>query len=111
MSAFSKAKPQVSSGYIWEFAKIGGTSLGVSIIRTVVFGGLYWGPLFGETTICRRGFTCYMDLISVFNGPCGYACLRPARVSSFASERGMSIVPSGIRVVMEPRKVSWESWL
>ena len=52
-----------------------------------------------------------MDLISVFNGPCGYARLRQARVSSFASERGMSIVPYGIRVVMEPRKVSLENRL
>ena len=30
---------------IWEFPKIRGTLLGVPIIRTIVFGGLYWGPL------------------------------------------------------------------
>ena len=30
---------------IWEFPKIGGTLLGVPIIRTIVFWGLYWGPL------------------------------------------------------------------
>ena len=29
---------------IWEFPKIRGTILGVPIIRTVVFWGLYWGP-------------------------------------------------------------------
>ena len=27
------------------FPKIGGTLLGVTIIRIIVFGGLYWGPL------------------------------------------------------------------
>ena len=32
-------------GTIWEFPKIGGTSLGVPIRRTIVFLGLYWGPL------------------------------------------------------------------
>ena len=30
---------------IWGFPKIRGTLLGVPIIRTTVFGGLYWGPL------------------------------------------------------------------
>ena len=30
---------------IWEFPKIRGTIVGVPIIRTIVFGGLYWGPL------------------------------------------------------------------
>ena len=30
---------------IWEFPKIRGTILGVPIIRTIVFWGLYWGPL------------------------------------------------------------------
>ena len=30
---------------IWEFPKIRGTLLGVPIIRTIVFLGLYWGPL------------------------------------------------------------------
>ena len=29
---------------IWDFPKIRGTILGVSIIRTIVFWGLYWGP-------------------------------------------------------------------
>ena len=28
----------------WEFPKIRGTILGVPIIRTIVFWGLYWGP-------------------------------------------------------------------
>ena len=31
--------------YIWGFPKIGGTILGVPIIRIIVFGGLRWGPL------------------------------------------------------------------
>ena len=30
---------------IWGFPKIRGTPLGVPIIRTIVFWGLYWGPL------------------------------------------------------------------
>ena len=30
---------------IWGFPKIRGTLLGVPIIRTVIFLGLYWGPL------------------------------------------------------------------
>ena len=32
----------------WDFPKIRGTLLGVSIIRTIVFGGPYWGPLILE---------------------------------------------------------------
>ena len=38
---------------IWEFLKIRGNFLGVPILRLIVFGGLYWGPLFWETTISR----------------------------------------------------------
>ena len=30
---------------VWGFPKIGDTSLGVLLIRTTVFWGLYWGPL------------------------------------------------------------------
>ena len=36
---------RVSWGLIWGFPKIRGTFLGVPIIRTIVFWGLYWGPL------------------------------------------------------------------
>ena len=28
----------------WKFPKIRGTILGVPIVRTIVFGSLYWGP-------------------------------------------------------------------
>ena len=31
--------------YIWGFPKITGTLLGVPIIRTIIFWGLYWGSL------------------------------------------------------------------
>ena len=31
--------------YTWGFPKIRGTILGVPIIRTIVYWGLYWGPL------------------------------------------------------------------
>ena len=30
---------------MWVVPKIGGTFFGVPIIRTIVFWGLYWGPL------------------------------------------------------------------
>ena len=30
---------------IWEFPRLRGTILGVPIKRTIVFWGLYWGPL------------------------------------------------------------------
>ena len=32
-------------GAIWVFPKINGTSLGVPIIRTIVYWGLYWATL------------------------------------------------------------------
>ena len=35
--------PQLA--HVWGFPKIRGTYLGVPIIRTIVFWGLYWGPL------------------------------------------------------------------
>ena len=42
---------------IWEFPKIRGTILGVPIIRTIVFWGLYWGPLIlGNYHIVHWGF-------------------------------------------------------
>ena len=37
-------KPQAQAE-IWGLPKIRGTILGVPIIRTIVFWGLYWGPL------------------------------------------------------------------
>ena len=36
---------------IWGFPSIRGSFLGVPKIRTIVFGGLYWVPLYWETTI------------------------------------------------------------
>ena len=36
----------------WAFPKIRGTILGVAILRTIVFWGLYWGPPIWEPTIC-----------------------------------------------------------
>ena len=38
---------------IWWFPKIRGTLLGAPIIKTILFGGLYWGPLLWEMTIWR----------------------------------------------------------
>ena len=48
----SDQEPNISQcGHlIWEFPKIRGTISGVPI-RTIVFWGLSWGPLFWETTI------------------------------------------------------------
>ena len=42
LSSSSLAQPK--KGNIWGFPKIRGTFLGVPIIRTVVYLGLYWGP-------------------------------------------------------------------
>ena len=36
---------QPRRGLIWGFPKIRGTLMGVPIIGTIVFWGLYWGPL------------------------------------------------------------------
>ena len=42
-------------GYTGGFGKIRDTFLGIPIIRTIVLWGLYWVPLFWETTTwgCR----------------------------------------------------------
>ena len=42
----SCAKGETPTEYIiWRFPKIRGTFLGVPMIRTIVYWGLYWGPL------------------------------------------------------------------
>ena len=38
-------EPGFGVGFMWVAPKIRGTFLGVPIIRTIVFWGLYWGPL------------------------------------------------------------------
>ena len=44
---------QRSGAEIWGFPKIRGTFLGVPIISTIVFWGLYWGsPILGNHHIC-----------------------------------------------------------
>ena len=51
----------------WGFPKIRGTLLGVPIIRTIIFRGLYWGPaILGNYQIFR---TYLMDV-----GPCQGIC-------------------------------------
>ena len=35
----------LQQGHRWELPKITGTILGVPVIRTIAFWGLYWGPL------------------------------------------------------------------
>ena len=41
----------------WVFPKIRGTILGVPIIRTIVFWGLYWGSLIlGNYQVVKLGF-------------------------------------------------------
>ena len=42
--------PWASLKLKWGFPKIMGTFLGVPVIRIVVYWGLYWVPLFWETT-------------------------------------------------------------
>ena len=44
-AASHQASTFLSSFQIWGFPKIGGTFLGVPIIRIIIFWGLYWGPL------------------------------------------------------------------
>ena len=42
---------------IWGFPKIRGTFLGVPIIRTIIFLGLYWGsPILGNHHLGFIGF-------------------------------------------------------
>ena len=38
-------RSHVNVGIIWGVPKIRGTILGAMIIRTIVYWGLYWGPL------------------------------------------------------------------
>ena len=42
-------------GCMWEFPKIRGTLFGVLIIRILLFGVLYWGPLLSETAMQALG--------------------------------------------------------
>ena len=44
MSVGQEQTEVVASNLIWGSPKIGGTLLGVPIIRTIVFWGLYWVP-------------------------------------------------------------------
>ena len=45
IEGFRTKSLDVSEMFIGGFPKIRGTILGVPIIRTIVFWGLYWGPL------------------------------------------------------------------
>ena len=40
----NQSEKEIGGGVIWVFPKIRGTFLGVPIIRTIAFWGLYWGP-------------------------------------------------------------------
>ena len=44
-AAFKEQMDDVKAEVIWGFPKIRATCLGVPIIRTIVFWGLYWGLL------------------------------------------------------------------
>ena len=49
-----------NENYYLGFTKIGGTLLGVPILRTVVFWGLYWGPpILGHYQISSTKETAY----------------------------------------------------
>ena len=55
-------------GMIWGFTKIRGTILGVPIVRTIVYWGLYWGPLiFGNYHIGDYYGGCQGDTRSFFS--------------------------------------------
>ena len=45
LSLKTEDKRIVSDCPTWGFPKIRGTLLGVPVIRIIIFGGLYWGPL------------------------------------------------------------------
>ena len=60
MTSFCTARGQLQpqqTRCIWGFPKIRGTILGVPIIRTMVFGDLYWGPLLTGNYHFRRNIT------------------------------------------------------
>ena len=53
------AARRLSAKPTWGFPKIRGTILGVPIIRTIVFWGLYWGPLIlGNYHIREAKYEC-----------------------------------------------------
>ena len=52
----------------WGFPKIRSTILGVPIIRTIVFWGLYWGPLIWETTSLVSEGSCGSEGASTSTG-------------------------------------------
>ena len=55
LCASTSSSTFLSRTFILGFLKIKGTILGVLIIRIIVFGGLYWGPLvWGNYQICLR---------------------------------------------------------
>ena len=59
--------------------RYGGVSkLGVPV-RTIVFAGLYWGPLFRETTICRYALYTYIYIYIYISL---YACIVTSLVES-----------------------------
>ena len=53
---------------IWGFPKIRGTFLGVPIVRTIVYWGLYWVPLFRETTISILAVVELMTVVTAVGG-------------------------------------------
>ena len=60
----------------WRFPKIMGTILGVPIIRTIVFGGLYWGPpILGNYHIYTRHLRPHVFVTSPYMPPKKLVCI------------------------------------
>ena len=77
------------------FPKLRGTLLGVPIIRIIVCWGLYWGPLFWETTISPPPSVA-LDL-------CGLSRIE-RRVDIFVEEGTTPLVTPGLEVVVSMQK-------
>ena len=73
--------------------------MGVPIIRTIVFGGLYWGPLFRETTMYfqtkRSTNSMFFDLRTLSAAVClveaGALLFELANVLIHNADRGLQL--------------------
>ena len=84
----------------WGFPKIKGTFLGVPIIRTIVYWGLYWGPLI----LGSYQVEAVVKAASVHRSPSppsffSFAVL-PLKCAGFSMKEHPNIDPSTIVVVI-----------
>ena len=82
------------------FPKMRGTFFGVPIIRTIVFGGLYWGPPnfgklpysfgVGETFLLRRGLPHTNQYPTLPEDPCTKLLALPRHTSGGTSREKLA---------------------